>query len=127
MEKARNLVKRHALQGLTSALLIALVGIYCHALYEQKDIEKRLRANELSCGANDAAISGMRRTLDDRTDMLHRELDQRTEAMQTELRSMSTQFQTQIQSLERLITTLAGVLKRNGIYTKEVEKWDIQQ
>lgn len=111
-------LKRHAFEALISVLLTALIAIYCHALYEQKGIRKRVRDSEIKVSANTARIGAF-----------ERELEARTEAMKTEVQSIGTQFESQVASLERLITTLIGVLRANGVNISKEEdgKWDTLQ
>lgn len=111
-------VKRHAFEALISVLLTALIGIYCHALYEQKDIRKRVRSSEIKVSVNTARMQAF-----------ERELDARTEVMKTEVQSMGNQFESQVASLERLIGILIGVLRKNGvnITKKEDGQWDTLQ
>jgi len=109
--------KKHGFEALISVLLTALIGIYCHALYEQKGIRKRVRSSEVKVAANTARMSAF-----------ERELEARTESMKTEVRSLCNQFDSQVVSLERLIGTLIGVLRQNGVnITKEDGQWDTPQ
>lgn len=111
-------LKRHAFEALISVLLTALIGIYGHALYEQKSIRKRVRSSEITVSANTARMGAF-----------ERELETRTEAMKTEVQTLCKQFESQVASLERLITTLIVVLRENGvnITKKEDGQWDTLQ